>query len=595
LLVFAALSSLAQSSGPATPKVAYSVSLAERANQVLRVKITLPPNPAPNALQLPVWNALYQVRDFSQYVNWVTARDPSGNVVPLRKLNKSLWVFAAQPLGLEVEYEIAANRAGPYGAEANAHHAFLNLAQVLMYPVALRSSPVEVEFRDLPEDWKIATPLSGSAGAGFTAANYDVLVDSPVEIGSFVEQDFDEGGGHYRVVVDAKRADYDLEKLVASVRRIVAAGTGWMQDRPFSTYLFLYHFLPRSGGGGMEHAYSTAIDLPAETLANDFSELESVTAHEFFHLWNVKRIIPQSLSPVDYTAENYCRALWFSEGVTNTVESYILLSAGLLDEASYRKRLADRIGELEHRPARLTQSVEESSLDAWLEKYDYYRAPGRSISYYNNGEVLGVILDLAMRAKGAGAGSLRDMFQWMNRTYAQPGRSFADSEGVRQAAEQVSHSDFRALFRRYVEGTEEIPWNDFFAPFGWQLVEHIARVADPGFTATRDFDRPPVIQSVRAGGAAARAGASTGDLIVWFNGRDVGPDFEQRLAELHPGSTISLRLRNERGESELHWQVSTTEQTEYELREAANVTLEERARRSAWLKQETAAAKEARP
>jgi predicted metalloprotease with PDZ domain len=104
------------------------------------------------------------VRDFSQYVNWVTARDPSGNVVPLRKLNKSLWVFAAQPLGLEVEYEIAANRAGPYGAEANAHHAFLNLAEVLMYPVALRSSPVEVEFRDLPEDWKIATPLSGSAG-----------------------------------------------------------------------------------------------------------------------------------------------------------------------------------------------------------------------------------------------------------------------------------------------------------------------------------------------------------------------------------------------------------------------------------------------
>src|SRR5258708_36960863 len=141
--------------------------------------------------------------------------------------------------------------------------------------------------------------------------------------------------------------------------------------------MFLYHFPRGRGGGGMEHAYSTAIAVNADALAKAPEELASVTAHEFFHLWNVKRIRPQTLEPVDYTKENYTRALWFSEGVTSSAEGTILLRAGLIDEPHYLAELAGEITELERRPAHLTQSAEESSLDSWLEGDAYYRRPQR--------------------------------------------------------------------------------------------------------------------------------------------------------------------------------------------------------------------------
>src|SRR3954454_23711086 len=162
--------------------------------------------------------------------------------------------------------------------------------------------------------------------------------------------------------------------------------------------MFIYHFAESAGGGGMEHAYGTAITLPRQDLDAGFDQFISITAHEFFHLWNVKRIRPQSLEPIDYTKENYTTSLWFSEGFTSTVEDYALLRAGLMTDKEYFSRLAGQIGELERRPAHLTQSAEESSLDAWLEKYSYYRMPERSISYYNKGALLGVMLDLKIRA-----------------------------------------------------------------------------------------------------------------------------------------------------------------------------------------------------
>ena len=148
--------------------------------------------------------------------------------------------------------------------------------------------------------------------------------------------------------------------------------------------------------------------------------------------------------------------------MTTTAANIILLRAGLLDESRYLKGLAAEIGELERRPAHLTQSAEESSLDAWLEKYDYYRLPARSISYYNKGNLLGVLLDLQVREATHDSASIRDVFHWMNENYARKGQYFPDTDGVRHAAEAVSHADLGWFFQKYVAGTEEIPWDDFF-------------------------------------------------------------------------------------------------------------------------------------
>ncbi len=572
----------------------YTISLASPGQHLVEVQILLPQGPEQRELQLPVWNALYQVRDFAKYVNWVRAKDRAGSALPVRQVDKSRWQIAGAQDGAVVEYQIFVDSPGPFGAQFNSHHAFLNLAQVLMYPVDARNGPMVVRFNQLPEGWRVATPLAPMPEGRFSAENYDRLVDSPVEIGVFQESDFDEGGGHYRVVVDAEPGDYDMEKISAMLHKIVAGATSWMDDRPFDTYMFLYHFPEGPAGGGMEHSYSTAIEVNADVLARAPEVLASVTAHEFFHLWNVKRIRPQTLEPVDYTKENYTRALWFSEGCTSTASDIIQLRGGLLDESRFERELASGIGELERRPAHLTQSAEESSLDAWLEGDAYYRRPERSISYYNKGELLGITLDLAVREASHGQASLREVFQWMNQNYAKKSRFFPDSEGVREAAEAVSHADLGWFFAKYVAGTEEIPWNDFFRSVGLRVAEEKNRVADAGFVASRNFDGPMTVAAITAGSEAERAGLQVGNTILEINGNAAGQESSQEIERLAPGDTITLKIRPRRGgERELKWKVGSREEISYELKDVENVTAEQRVRRTAWLKGESQIAQEA--
>jgi predicted metalloprotease with PDZ domain len=572
------------------PLTNYVISLAAPEQHLVEVQVLLPGGGAQRELQLPVWNALYQVRDFVQYVNWVHAKDRAGQPLAVRELHKSLWQISGAERGAIVEYQIFVDSFGPFGAQLNTHHAFFNLAQILMYPVDARGAPVAVRFNRVPEGWRIATPLMSSGNGGFVAESYDRLVDSPVEIGNFQESDFDEAGGHFRVIVDAEPADYDMAQIVSALHKIVAAATSWMNDRPFDSYMFLYHFPRGPGGGGMEHAYSTAIDLNADAIARSSEVLSTVTAHEFFHLWNVKRIRPRTLEPVDYTRANYTRALWFSEGVTSTAEGVIQLRAGLLNEKRYLELLSDEITELERRPAHLTQSAEESSLDAWLEGDPYYRRPERSISYYNKGELLGVVLDLAVRDATHDHASLREVMQWMNQNYAKKGRFFADSDGVREAAEAVSHADLASFFAKYVAGTDEIPWDEFFRGVGLKLTQETNAVPDAGFVASRNFDGPMLVGAVTPGGDAERAGLLVGDTILEIQGNAVGQESRDELARLSPGDTLAVKVRPRRGaERELKWKIGSRQEISYRIKDLENVTAEQRTRRVAWLKGEAEA------
>ncbi len=585
VFLVSSVSIFAQSS-PAQP-TAYTIALSSPEQHLVEVQITLPAGAAQRDLQLPVWNALYQVRDFAQYVNWVRAKDRAGHSLAVHERDKSRWQIQGAENGAIVNYQIYLDSPGPFGVQFNSHHAFFNLAQVLMYPADARSTPLTLRFSQIPDGWRIATPLTPSTAGEFTAANYDRLVDSPVEIGNFAESDFDEAGGHFRVIVDADPADYDMAKLDAALHKITAAATSWMNDRPFENYMFLYHFPRGPAGGGMEHAYSTAVELNADVMQQSLDPFTSVTSHEFFHLWNVKRIRPQTLEPIDYTKENYTRALWFSEGVTSTVEGIIQLRAGLIDEKQYLRGLSEGITELERRPAHLTQSAEESSLDAWLEGNTYYRRPERSISYYNKGELLGVMLDLAVRDASHGQASLREVFQWMNANYAQKGRFFNDSEGVRQAAEAVTHADLSSFFTKYVAGIEEIPWDDFFRTVGLRVDTVTNTVPDAGFIASRNFDGPMSVAAVTPGSGAEHAGLQAGDTILEMQGKPGGQDSRQVLARMNIGDMFTVKVRSRRGsERELKWKIGSRQEILYVIKDLDQVSAAQRARRTAWLKGE---------
>lgn len=573
--------------GQQPPASRYTLSLSKAAQHLIGLTLEISPGPDTRLLQLPVWNALYQVRDFSQYLNWIKANGMDGRALPVIKVDKSQWRVSGASQGARIEYEIYADVAGPYSAQLNDHHAFLNMADVLLYAADLRLSPMAVRFTAVPTDWKIATSLPECGRMSFCARNYDHLVDSPFEVGTFREQQFDDQGVRYRVVVDADPGDYEMNEVVAPLRSIVRETVRWMGDRPFESYVFFYHFPQGPGGGGMEHAESTAIEISAVTLKDSAEWFQDVSAHEFFHAWNVKRIRPQSLEPVDYTKENYTRALWFSEGVTSTVAERILLQAGLLSESRYLEKLGEQITILQRRGAHRTQSAEESSLDAWLEKYTYYRQPDRSISYYNKGELLGVLLDLTLRQASRGEVSLRELFRRMNDEYPRKGRFFDDSDGVREAAEEVCRCELRGFFDRFVAGTDEIPWNDFFSAVGLRVVPSTLELADPGIEVQRVFGGAILITQVDERGPAAQSGLAAGDTLLEINGRPAGAYAQQTLEALRAADTVKLRVRRGSDVREVKFKLGSKQQVEYVIRDVENVTPEQKARRGEWLRGET--------
>jgi len=441
---------------PAQAGIDYRVSLAQRNEHVFRVGMTIPDTKGSVDVQLPAWNALYQVRDFASRVMDVQARDGRGTRLTVEKVDLHTWRISGTG-NVVVEYGIFWDDAGPFSSQIDNDHAFLNLATTLFYVPQRRAEPVSVEFSDVPAGWAIAVALRADDQANrFHAEGYDALVDAPVEIGRFEQFRFEVEKARIRVAVHA--STWNRNALEDKLRRIVAYQVRLMREVPFEEFLFIYHF--GAGGGGMEHANSTAISSGSDATT------DGVSAHEFFHLWNVKRIRPKSLEPVDYTRENITRALWFAEGVTSTYGSYTLLRSGLWTPEQFYNDVAGEISTLEARPASRWKSAEEASLDAWFEKYRSYRQPAFSISYYNKGQILGLLLDIVIRDATDNRKSLDDVLRHMNEEYAKKGRFYDDSDGIQAAAEKVAGVSHESFFSRYVAGVEPLPYAELLALAG---------------------------------------------------------------------------------------------------------------------------------
>jgi predicted metalloprotease with PDZ domain len=557
---------------------------------VAHVSIRLPRTNDKLWLNMPVWNALYQVRNFAANVENVQAQDAAGAAITIDNTKTSEWMVSGHGGCVVVSYDIHLNSPGPFGSTLNSDHAFFNWAMVLMYTPALRGEPLSIRLLDVPTTWEMRdVHVLGAAPAGKVeqaigiARNYDELVDSPVEVGVFQQSSFEEDGATYHVVVDGNSADYDMAKLDDVLRRITHAAVDWMQDRPYEEYTFLYHFPRGPAGGGMEHAYGTAIDVNANRLRSDTFPVASVSAHEFFHLWNVKRIRPQSLEPIKYQQEMDTRALWFSEGVTSTVGDLMLARSGIINERDYLAQVAGEISELQQRPARSWQSVEDSSLDAWFEGIPNYRRPERSISYYNKGEIVGILLDLRIRQVSNGTKSLRDLFQWMNQHYAKQHRYFPDSHGVEEAAETITGQSFAQFFGDYVAGVKELPYDEFFQFAGLHVVQSPIQVATLGFSTTANLGALPEVAAVDPESDAQRLGVTVGDRVVSMNGTPADAFLDERVSRMKPGETVHLQVENRRGRRELELRLGPREEQAYALRDLPNVTPGQRAHRTAWI------------
>ncbi len=576
---------------PASGTIGYKISLKNPEQHIFQVSMTIP-QPAPQTkIAIPAWNALYQVRDFAYRIRDVRVSslpeaETPGESLRVRKLDKQTWEIvgggknAGGVSSLMVRYSILWDDAGPFNSQLNTKHAFVNFAEVLLYVPDRRSEATTVEFDDVPASWRAIAELpTGTVPNSFSAASYDTLVDAPAEVGKSEEFGFDEGGAHFRVVVDAK--EWRRDRLESSLRHITAYELQLMGGPPFHQYTFFFHIGPysESGGGGMEHANCTAIG------SSSIESAITTAAHEFFHAWNVKRIRPQTLEPVDFTKEQYTRALWFAEGVTNTYASYTLERSGIWPRERFYADLAAQISELDSRPAHRWQSVEESSLDAWLEKYDDYRQPERSISYYNKGQIVGEMLDLAIRNATDGHKSLDAVITSMNEAYAKQGKYYDDSDGVRAAAEEVTGTSLDDFFRRYVSGTDEIPYDKFLGLAGLELKVELHNMADLGFWTTlgRAGGSTVAVSQVVPGSSAEAAGLLAGDVLLELNGETAPPFLSGWVRQHAPGEVVKLRVHRNGKVLDLSFALGSNETKKYSLSEVAHATDAQKRIREGWL------------
>lgn len=411
---------------------------------------------------MAAWNALYEIRDFAGHVQQVSATSES-SPLPIQKLDKQTWQITGSGT-ITVSYDTFWDEPGPFSSQLNAEHAFFNPAMILMYVPDRRSEEVMVNLAETPSGWKLETFLTyfvDGFGTNVTAGNFDQLADMPFELGRNERLLLSVPSSQIFVAVHGKLEHPDAvrEKLA----RICKYELALMGGAPFSHYTFIFHIGENVGGGGMEHANGTAIAARNEEAAL------TIAAHEFFHLWNVKRIRPASLEPVDYTKEQYTKSLWFAEGVTSTYERYTLLRAGVWTKAKFYESWSHEISQLEASPANRWQSAEQSSLDTWFEKYPIYNQPTHSVSYYTKGAVIGVLLDLWIRKQTNNERSFDDMMRALNELFGKTGKPYRDREDLEAVCSQTAKSSCAEFFDLYVGGTKPFPYDEYFGFAGLKI------------------------------------------------------------------------------------------------------------------------------
>jgi predicted metalloprotease with PDZ domain len=566
--------------------IQYEIRLDHPQKHLFQVTMTIPDVNGEVIARMPAWNALYQIRDFSSHVQQVEAFAGVQKAFT-EKVDKQSWRIKGTGT-IKISYAAYWDEAGPFASQLNSEHAFINPAMILFYVPERRDERVWLNVVFSSSTWHVAGPLlttttffGRTQSAIFEAASYEALADGPVEVGPIDQFDLD--GISPRVSVVIHGDSWSKKRVEEDLRRICKYELKLMDGAPFEHYTFILHIGKGAGGGGMEHANSTAIGAFSDEY------LPGVAAHEFFHLWNVKRIRPASLEPVDDTREQYTRALWFAEGVTSTYGSYTLLRSGIWNKEKFYADLGEQITELEGRPANRWQSAEQSSLDAWLEKYPRYNQPEYSVSYYTKGQVLGDLLDILIRDRTGNEKSLDDVMRSLNTNFAKQGKAYRDSLDVRLTAESVAGGSFEEFFSKYVAGTEPFPYQQILGLAGLTLrtVEH--RRPALGFLVEHEPNGPYVVGSVESDSPAVQAGLRVGDVIVNWNGGEVPRRVNRWLQEQKAGDLLKLRVRRDDKEMTLEFRLAESTETLYQVVEDSHAGEKARHIREGMLRGETSA------
>ena len=549
-------------------EISFTVAMPRPHTHLFEVEVAIKrtaDGPQEEQLVMPVWTpGSYLVREFARNVQDFTASSAANQPLKSEKINKYTWrVVTNGAREWHATYRVYANELSVRTSELNSSHAFWNNANLLMYLEGFLNNASTVHVL-APDVWKVATGLPPVLGQKntFRAENFDVLYDSPFEASNFKTLVFNVKGIPHRIVIDGE-GNYDPERMRRDVQKIVETEVETMGEIPYHDYTFILH-LRANAGGGLEHLNSTALGYPrfgfkiqtgdratsaspaaAVTFERDYRGFLSLVAHEFFHLWNVKRIRPDALGPFDYTKENYTKLLWVAEGITDYYADLSVRRAGLITENEFLTATARAIQNLQNTPGRKEQTVEESSFDTWIK---FYRQDENSInsqvSYYDKGAILGLLLDLEIRQRSKNAKSLDDVMRYLYVEFFKKNRNYTPAD-FQKACELMAGSSLEDFFNRYVRGTEELNYSVALEAAGLRL-DTTSTGADEkvdfGADVTDEEGRL-MVRRVYAGSPAYEQGLNAGDQIVALDNMRVTKDFfNARLAEKKPGDLVTLTI-----------------------------------------------------
>ncbi|EGF32332.1 protease, putative [Oxalobacteraceae bacterium IMCC9480] len=526
-----------------THPIHYTIVARDLAAHLFEVTLTIArPDPAGQLLSLPAWiPGSYMIREFARNIVQIRATS-GGKKVVLRKCDKHSWQAAGCSGALVVSYEVYAWDLSVRAAHLDQTHGFFNGTSVFLQVAGQETVPHVVDIVK-PDDvackhWRVATALPelDAARLGFgtyVAANYDELIDHPVELGTFVLATFVAHGVPHDIVITGNVPNLDMARLQTDLTRICEAQIALFEPEskraPMARYLFMT-LAVGDGYGGLEHRASTALickraDLPVLSqpeLSDGYRTFLGLCSHEYFHTWNVKRIKPAAFAPYALASESYTSLLWLFEGFTSYYDDLMLVRSGVIDDAAYFTLLGKTINSVLRGSGRSKQSVAESSFDAWIK---YYRqdenAPNAIVSYYTKGSLVALTLDLTIRAETAGKKSLDDvmrlLWQRYGRDFFESGRGVTEAE-VEALIDEATGLKLKRLLDRAVRGTSDLPLADVLAPFGVMFAAKKASgVVTLGARTARDGNDCK-LASVYEKGVAHRAGMSAGDILVAIDG-----------------------------------------------------------------------------
>ena len=496
-------------------------------------------------LKMPVWTpGSYLVREYARHLQNFTAWSGKGKLVS-RKLGKNHWQVDTEDASeIKVSYRIYANDLTVRTNHLDSTHGYFNGAALFFFIPGLDKQPIKVRIEPPQSDWRVTTTLPTVSGEEntFQAQDFDTLVDTPFEIGTQQVYEFEVLGKPHSWAIWSK-GNIKPEQIIADTTKIIETEAEIFGGLPYEQYLFLLH-LSGSGFGGLEHKDCCTLNYPRFGFRDreKYERFIQLVAHEFFHLWNVKRIRPKALEAFDYERENYTTSLWFCEGTTSYYDMIIPLRAGIYNRQTCLKNLSKDLNKYLNTVGRKVQPLGESSYDAWIKLYrrnEY--SDNNQISYYLKGQFVSLLLDLLIRAKHQ-TRSLDDVMRLMWSRYGQEEKGFSETE-LRNTIAEVAESNLDDFFTRCIETTEELPFDEYLEPFGLYL--KTTSESDIPYIGIKlqSLNNREMIQFVASQSPAAISGIDAKDELLAINGiKADAKSLNERLKNYQAGDTIQVTI-----------------------------------------------------